>query len=58
MGHEFTVTKEEWNLISAALQQGHDVRLHPDKYGLKITAEKVRVLSRRELPEPETERRR
>lgn len=35
-------------LIQDALRSGLDVRLHPDKYGVKITSEKVRVLRKPE----------
>lgn len=30
--------------ITKALNEGLDVRIHPDRYGVKITSEKVRVL--------------
>lgn len=34
--------------ITKALNEGLDVRIHPDKYGVKITSEKVRVLRKPE----------
>lgn len=52
---EYAITDNELKLIHAALKQGCDVRIHPDKYGLKITSEKVRVLSKRQNPEKESQ---
>lgn len=34
--------------ITKALNEGLDVRIHPDRYGVKITSEKVRVLRKPE----------
>ena len=45
---DFEFTKEEMELIRSALRQGQDVRIHPERYGLKILAEKTKVLSKRE----------
>lgn len=47
---DYSITKNDITLICEALKQGMDVRLHPDKYGLKITAEKVKVLRKPEPP--------
>lgn len=49
-GSEYSISRMEIAMICQALNQGMDVRLHPDKYGVKITAEKVRVLKKPEAP--------
>jgi len=42
------VTPADLRLINDALQRGCDVRIHPDKYGVKITSERVKVLRKPE----------
>lgn len=49
-GCEYSISRMEVAMICEALKQGLDVRLHPDKNGVKITAERVRVLKRPEGP--------
>lgn len=44
------VTAADLRLINEALDKGLDVRIHPDKYGVKITSEKVHVLKKPEPP--------
>lgn len=45
-----SVTTADLRLINEALEKGLDVRIHPDKYGIKITSERVKVLRK---PEPQ-----
>lgn len=48
--NNYLIGTADLQLIHDALKNGLDVRLHPDKYGLKITTEKVRVLRKPEAP--------
>ena len=48
--NNYIIGTADLQLITDALKSGLDVRLHPDKYGLKITTEKVRVLRKPEAP--------
>ena len=50
VGPEYSISKAEVAMICDALREGLDVRLHPDKYGVKITTERVRVLKKPEAP--------
>lgn len=43
------ISQIDIRLIEEALTKGLDVRIHPDKYGVKITSEKIHVLKK---PEP------
>lgn len=46
----YEITSADLRLIREALDKGMDVRLHPDKYGVRITAERVKVLRKPETP--------
>ena len=50
VGPEYSISKAEVAMICDALREGLDVRLHPDRNGVKITAERVRVLKKPEAP--------
>ena len=41
---------DDLRLINEALGKGYDVRIHPEKNGLKITSEHIRVLKKTEPP--------
>lgn len=47
---EYSLSKADIFMICDALREGLDVRLHPDKNGVKITSERVRVLKKPEAP--------
>lgn len=47
---DYEITNADLRLIRDALDKGMDVRLHPDKYGVRITAERVKVLRKPETP--------
>lgn len=48
--NNYIIGTADLQLIHDALKRGLDVRIHPDKYGLKITTEKVTVLRKPEAP--------
>lgn len=48
--NKYLICTADLQMIHDALNSGLDVRIHPDKYGLKITTEKVRVLRKPEAP--------
>lgn len=50
MAQSKAVTTADLRMINEALEKGLDVRIHPDKYGLKITSERVHVLKKPEAP--------
>lgn len=43
---KYSISATDIRLITEALERGEDVRLHPDKTGVKILAERVRVLKK------------